>query len=187
MVPVFRVGRESFINTQREENDASRTLSPPIRTERMYSHKRVRHGSEQHGIFSPVSYQRGEQSPESMRATFRNVPGMPLPRQPVAGSTCVRPIGRELWRDGMTTPAEGGGNIINSMFAQIAAQDEEQDGVVEAGNVDWEHHLQAACAQSKMSGSCKIYGWSVEDEEGTRLYKFSDPRIKLQAIGLWHR
>lgn len=50
-----------------------------------------------------------------------------------------------------------------------------------------EKHREEGITQSKVNGSCKIYGWAVEDEHSNRLYKFVDPRVKLQAIGLWHR
>jgi hypothetical protein len=185
VVPVFRVGGgESLV--QWGGNEAGRTLSPwgvspNIRTEGTRAKKRARRGSGQQGNYSPVSQQRGELAVDSIGFSdlSRNAPGMP--RQPAANRISIRPIGLDREREDIATPTKGGGSIINTAFEPAQQQD-----VAEVVEVDGEH-LRAACIKSKMSGSCKIYGWSVEDENGARLYKFRDPRIKLQAIGLWHR
>jgi len=166
-------------------DEAGRTLSPwgvspNIRTEGTRAKKRARRGLGQQGNSSPVSQQHGELAVESIRDSLRNAPGMP--RQPAANRIGIRSIGLDRERDDMATPTKGGGSIINSAIEEA----HQQDDVAEAVDADWEH-LRAACTKSKMSGSCKIYGWSVEDDNGARLYKFRDPRIKLQAIGLWHR
>ena len=41
--------------------------------------------------------------------------------------------------------------------------------------------------KQRMYSSCMTYEWEVTDKNSKRLYKFRDPRVKLQAIGLLNR